>query len=67
MDERTGLDGRPRHGVSVGYEGTAGDLRRTGAVGPLRNEVLIKLNVRTFEEGVRATTADATVPCERTP
>jgi hypothetical protein len=52
--------------VSVGYEVTS-DLRRAGVVGLLCNEALIKLNVRTFEEGVRTTTADATAPCERTP
>ena len=54
------------HRVSVSYEVTS-DLRRTGVVGLLRNEALIKLNVRNFEEGVRTTTADATAPYERTP
>jgi hypothetical protein len=54
------------HRVSVSYEVTS-DLRRTGIVGLLRNEALIKLNVRTFEEGVRTTTADVTASCERTP
>lgn len=54
------------HRVSVSYEVT-GDLRRTGVVGLLRNEALIKLKVRNFEEGVRTTTADATAPYERTP
>ena len=52
--------------VSVSYEVTS-DLRRTGVVGLLRDEAFIKLNIRTFEEGVRTTTADATAPCERTP
>ncbi len=54
------------HWVSINYEVTS-DLCRTGIVGLLRNEALIKLNGRTLEEGVRTTTADATAPCERTP
>jgi hypothetical protein len=33
----------------------------------LRNEALIKPNVRTFDEGVRTTPADTRAPCERTP
>jgi len=52
--------------VGASYEVTSA-LRQTGVVGLLRNEALIKLNVRAFEEGVRARTADATAPCERTP
>jgi hypothetical protein len=57
---------RMAHRVSVSYE-VPSDLRRTGVVGLLRNEALIKLNVRTFGEGVRTIMADATASCERTP
>jgi hypothetical protein len=54
------------HRGSVSYEVTS-DLRRTGVADLLRSKARIKLKVRTFEEGVRTTTADATAPCERTP
>lgn len=54
------------HRVSVSYEVTS-DLRRTDVVGLLRNKAFTKFNVRTSDEGVRTTTADATASCERTP
>lgn len=54
------------HRVSVSSVVITG-VRRIGVAGLLRNEALVKLNVRTFAERVGTTTANTRAPRERTP